>query len=174
MRSLILLSTMLLAVAFSSPMVPIPPHLTARNSTLAAASSPVLFKLNPGIINAMCTEVYSTKISVQYTTDDFTLSDDCRDFLNLMGGLKAKTGVDVVIICSGTQTKGTGEDEDKLKVILFVPGMILADRTIKGTQWIDVTLQATSIPTNKVVSTPAIVSVNVNDKDGFTISQLTC
>lgn len=174
MMSLMLLVAMMLAMVLCNPIVLVSTHVAAINNTLAAASSPVLFKFNPGIVDAMCTGVYATKLSVQYTSDDFTISDHCRDFLNLMGGLKAKTDVDAVIICSGTPPKGTGEDEDKLKLMFFVTGTSIAEKEAKGTQWIDVLLQATSIPKNKVVATSALVGVNVNDKDEFTISQLTC
>ena len=172
--TVLILFTMVLAMAFGIPIDPVLIHVTTINNTSIAASSPVLFKFNPTIIDVTCTGVYATKLSVQYTSDDFTLSDDCRNFLNLMGGLKAKTDVDVVIVCSGTPPKGTGEDEDKLKLMLFVTGTSIANKEAKGTQWVDILLQATSIPKDKVVATSALVGVNTNDKDEFTISQLTC
>ena len=172
--SLMLPVPMMLGTGLCNPIVPVSTHVAAINNTLVAASSPVLFKLNPGIVDAMCTGVYATKLSVQYTSDDYTISDDCRDFLNLMGGLKAKTDVDAVFVCLGRPPKGTGEDEDKLKLIFFVTGSSIANKEAEGAQWIDVLLQATSIPKNKVVATAARILVNINDQDELTISQFTC
>ena len=174
MRSLIAMIAIVLAIALGSPTDRRSSILSTRNNTMVTASSPVLFKFGPSIINAMCSDVYATRISVQYTSDDFTLNDDCRAFLDLMGGLKAQTDVDVLFVCQGTKTKGTGDDENKLKMMFFVTSDVLVDGKSKDSQWIAALLQATSIPKDKVVAVPASVDVDFSDEDGFTVNQFTC
>lgn len=139
------------------------------------ASTPVLFAFGPDVVNALCGSVYETQLRVQYTTDDFTISDQCRDFVNWMGGGKSSANVDVVFLCARGEANGTVENEDKLKLMVYIEPGLTGDRATNGLQWLDCRLQGVDPAKGKVVAVDhASFGFSVNDEDGFTISQFTC
>jgi hypothetical protein len=150
--------------------------VSVSNVTLQAlASTPVLFKLNPGVVNPVCSGVYASQIQVQYSTDDFTIDDQCRKFIDWMGGVKNRPKVDVIFLCSGAKPSGTGYDAKKLKLMVYTTAAFVGDGGSDGLQWLKCRLQGTDNSKGKVVSVDdAEIGFRVNDRNGFTFNQLTC
>jgi hypothetical protein len=167
---LAILSTVITGHPFGSNL----PDVRPLNTTSAIEGNPVYFKFSPSLGEATCGGVYPTSISVTFMSDVFTIGEDCLDFINLIGGKKANTKVDVIILCPGTEPEGVGEDEDKTKVMLFTKERIIANPDIANTQWADVTLQATSRRQNKVVAAQAGLSVKALAEGGFKINEMAC
>lgn len=172
MHNMLAFITLFLALAFGSPLPSLSEATSLMNVTIQA-STPVWFKFKPKITNAQCSGIYATSIEVRYTTDDFTLTSGCRDFIKIMGGVEAEPKVDVTFVCQGIPPKGTGEDEEKLKIVLFGQWTAFSDLD-KDIKTVDVRLQATDIRKDKVVYAEASIAVRFDDDDGFTINELTC
>jgi hypothetical protein len=146
------------------------------NVTLQAlASTPVLFKLNPGVVNPVCSGVYASQIQVQYSTDEFTITDQCRKFIDWMGGVKNKPKMDIIFLCPGAKPSGTGADAKKLKLMIYTTAEFVGDGESDDVQWLPCRLQGTDVTKGKVISVDdAEIGFSVNDRNGFTVSQLTC
>jgi hypothetical protein len=175
MKSIIFLVLTLTSLVSGGPLFCSSSNATTGNTTLVAeGDSPAYFRVEPGISNALCSGVYATKIRVQYGSDQFSLAPGCLNFLDLIGGMKANTDVDMVIICQGAEPKGTGDDDNKIKVVFVSRNNSIGNPEISGTQWVEVRLQAISLEQNKVASTPAFLGVKLNDEGTFTITTLYC
>ena len=139
----------------------------SRNTT-ATAASPLYLFMKPAITSPQCGGLYTSTFSVQYAEDEFYLSTKCQSFLDLIGGMKGKKDADVLFMCAdGKKTEGTGDDEDKMKVV-FYPSSKGMD-VVGG----DLVMQVTSMPDDLVLALSAEL-VGKEDDDELVFGSVVC
>ena len=150
--------------------------LVSRNaSTTAIGGDVAIWKMNPSIDNANCSEVYASNIYLTWSNEEVDLSKSCADLWNFLGGQHGNVLVDLTFICQGSTPGGVGDNTDKLKVVIFMQGSRFADGNTKGLQYLNIGVQGTNFKTDTVIFSPAVLEVTANaDNDGFSVAGMYC
>ena len=174
MKLFIVFVSVLVALALANPVsFPVSNIISRNDSTMSIIDNPIYFHFDPVINSATCADVVPTNIFVHsiYTS---SAAERCRDFVDLMGGYDAKTAVDIVFICQGSELDGSGDDDSRLKMFLFDTNVNIAPGKSIGTKWIAMLLQATSLPKNTVISVQTGAEIYLDDGGVFDLKQMAC